>query len=160
MAIENRLPRVEIEFCTGCKWHLRAGWMAQELLLTFNNQIGELALIPGKSAVFIVRVNGEEVYNRKDEGRFPEMKELKQLVRNVIAPEMGLGHSDSTVKSAANSNTTTTKGTSSASEAITTATPEAVDTPASTLTAKVEDLSLSQNDQETRGPEQECKTCL
>lgn len=103
----------------------------------------------------------EEVYNRKDEGRFPEMKELKQLVRNVIAPEMGLGHSDSTVKSAANSNTTTTtKGASSASEAITTATPEAVDTLASTLTAKVEDLSLSQNDQEARGPEQECKTCL
>lgn len=38
--------------------HLRAGWMAQELLLTFGNTIGELALIPGKSATFIVRVNG------------------------------------------------------------------------------------------------------
>ncbi|KAF9305458.1 hypothetical protein BGZ74_010124 [Mortierella antarctica] len=37
------------------------------------------------------------------------MKELKQLVRNVIAPEMGLGHSDSAVKSAVN-----TKDTSSA----------------------------------------------
>jgi len=32
--------------------------MAQELLLTFGNTIGELALIPGKSATFIVRVNG------------------------------------------------------------------------------------------------------
>ncbi|KAG0313437.1 hypothetical protein BGZ99_008893, partial [Dissophora globulifera] len=57
-AIDIRNPRVEIEFCTGCKWHLRAGWMAQELLLTFGNTIGELALIPGKSATFIVRVNG------------------------------------------------------------------------------------------------------
>ncbi|KAF9360635.1 hypothetical protein BGX34_007657 [Mortierella sp. NVP85] len=100
MPIETRLPRVEIEFCTGCKWHLRAGWMAQELLLTFGNTIGELALIPGKSATFIVRVNGDVVFDRKDHGRFPEMKEVKQLVRGIIAPEMGLGHSDSAVKSA------------------------------------------------------------
>ncbi|KAI8596734.1 seleno protein domain-containing protein [Dissophora ornata] len=119
MPIEIRHPRVEIEFCTGCKWHLRAGWMAQELLLTFGNAIGELALIPGKSATFIVRVNGGiccdshvslthrislsflvVVFDRKDHGRFPEMKEVKQLVRGVIAPEMGLGHSDSAVKSA------------------------------------------------------------
>ncbi|KAF9360181.1 hypothetical protein BGX26_010320 [Mortierella sp. AD094] len=100
MAIETRLPRVEIEFCTGCKWHLRAGWMAQELLLTFGNTIGELALIPGKSATFIVRVNGDVVFDRADHKRFPEMKEVKQLVRGVIAPEMGLGHSDSAVKSA------------------------------------------------------------
>ncbi|KAG0275422.1 hypothetical protein BGZ96_003797, partial [Linnemannia gamsii] len=100
MTIEIRHPRVEIEFCTGCKWHLRAGWMAQELLLTFGNTIGELALIPGKSATFIVRVNGDVVFDRKDHGRFPEMKEVKQLVRTVIAPEMGLGHSDSKVKSA------------------------------------------------------------
>ncbi|KAF8982872.1 hypothetical protein BGZ46_000434 [Entomortierella lignicola] len=100
MAIETRLPRVEIEFCTGCKWHLRAGWMAQELLLTFGNTIGEVALIPGKSATFIVRVNGDVVFNRADHKRFPEMKEVKQLVRGIIAPEMGLGHSDSAVKSA------------------------------------------------------------
>ena len=40
------------------------------------------------------------VFDRKDHGRFPEMKEVKQLVRTVIAPEMGLGHSDSAVKSA------------------------------------------------------------
>ncbi|KAG0360972.1 Rdx family-domain-containing protein [Gamsiella multidivaricata] len=100
MPIETRDPRVEIEFCTGCKWHLRAGWMAQELLLTFGNTIGELALIPGKSATFIVRVNGKVVFDRKDHGRFPEMKEVKQLVRGIVAPEMGLGHSDSAVKSA------------------------------------------------------------
>ncbi|KAF8987589.1 hypothetical protein BGZ52_003775 [Haplosporangium bisporale] len=160
MTIENRLPRVEIEFCTGCKWHLRAGWMAQELLLTFNNAIGELALIPGKSAVFIVRVNGEEVYNRKDEGRFPEMKELKQLVRNVIAPEMGLGHSDSAVKSA-QANSTPQVDASSTPAPAPPVEQVVVDTPVSALTVKAEDLSLPQNNEhEARGPEQECKTCL
>jgi predicted Rdx family selenoprotein len=34
------------------------------------------------------------VWDRKIEGRFPEMKELKQRVRGLIAPQQDLGHSD------------------------------------------------------------------
>ena len=30
----QRLPSVEIEYCTGCRWMLRAAWLAQELLTT------------------------------------------------------------------------------------------------------------------------------
>lgn len=33
-------------------------WMGQELLTTFENEIGELALIPGDAAVFKVTANG------------------------------------------------------------------------------------------------------
>ncbi|GAA6002795.1 hypothetical protein JCM10207_007686 [Rhodosporidiobolus poonsookiae] len=33
-------------------------------------------------------------WDRKVEGRFPEMKELKQRIRNLIAPSQSLGHSD------------------------------------------------------------------
>ena len=33
-----RQPRLEIEFCTQCRWLLRAGWMAQELLTTFQDE--------------------------------------------------------------------------------------------------------------------------
>lgn len=40
-------------------------------------------------------VDGTVVWDRKTEGRFPEMKELKQLLRDRIAPERELGHSDS-----------------------------------------------------------------
>lgn len=29
-------PIVEIEYCTQCRWLLRAAWMAQELLVTFE----------------------------------------------------------------------------------------------------------------------------
>ncbi|KAI8324027.1 hypothetical protein GQ54DRAFT_296444 [Martensiomyces pterosporus] len=92
-------PRVEIHYCTQCKWLLRAGWMAQELLTTFGDALGEVALIPQKGGVFAVHVGGELVFDRSTEGRFPEMKEVKQLVRNKIAPDMSLGHSDSAVKS-------------------------------------------------------------
>ncbi|CAG8654634.1 15464_t:CDS:2 [Acaulospora morrowiae] len=92
--IKPRLPRISIEYCVQCRWVLRAGWTAQELLITFGNIIGEIALIPGSNAVFIVQVNGEIIWDRKKEGRFPELKELKQLIRNRIAPDMDLGHSD------------------------------------------------------------------
>lgn len=87
-------PRIEIEFCTQCRWLLRAGWTAQELLTTFDGELGEVALIPGTGGVFEVRVDGRTIWSRKGEGRFPELKELKQRLRDIIAPERDLGHSE------------------------------------------------------------------
>jgi selenoprotein W-related protein len=91
-------PRIEIEYCTQCRWLLRAGWTAQELLTTFQDEIGEVALIPGTGGVFEVRVEGQVIWSRKGEGRFPELAELKQRMRDVIAPERELGHSDRKAK--------------------------------------------------------------
>lgn len=90
----NRTPRVEIEYCTQCRWLLRAGWTAQELLTTFQAELGEVALVPGTGGVFDVRVGEQLVWSRAVEGRFPELKELKQRLRDVIAPDRSLGHSD------------------------------------------------------------------
>lgn len=87
-------PRVEIEYCARCRFVLRAAWLAQELLLTFADELGELALVPGLGGVFEVRLNGELLFSRAQNGRFPESKELKQLVRDRIAPGKDLGHSD------------------------------------------------------------------
>ena len=86
--------RVEIEYCTQCRWLMRAGWTAQELLATFEAEIGEVALIPGKGGVFEVRANGETVWSRKAEGGFPQPAELKQRIRDRIAPDKVLGHAD------------------------------------------------------------------
>jgi selenoprotein W-related protein len=90
----TRQPRIEIVYCTGCRWMLRAAWMAQELLTTFEKEVGEVALAPGEGGVFEVRVNEQLVWSRAAEGRFPEIKELKQRVRDVIAPGKNLGHAD------------------------------------------------------------------
>lgn len=87
-------PRVELEYCTQCRWLLRAAWLAQELLTTFEEELGGVTLIPGTGGIFEARVLGEVVWSRKAEGRFPEAKELKQRVRDKIAPEKSLGHSD------------------------------------------------------------------
>jgi selenoprotein W-related protein len=84
----------EIEYCTKCRWLLRAAWLAQELLTTFESEIGRVCLVPGTGGIFEVRLNGEMIFSRKTAGRFPESKELKQLVRDRIAPDKLLGHSD------------------------------------------------------------------
>ena len=68
--------------------------MAQELLTTFDQEVDELALKPGTGGIFEVHANGYLIWSRKAEGRFPEITELKQLVRDKIAPEKHLGHSD------------------------------------------------------------------
>lgn len=85
---------LEIEYCTQCRWLLRAAWLAQELLTTFESDIGRVSLVPGSGGIFEVRLNDETLFSRKQEQRFPEAKEIKQLVRDRIDPARSLGHSD------------------------------------------------------------------
>jgi selenoprotein W-related protein len=86
--------RVSITYCSQCRFVLRAGWMAQELLMTFGTDIAELVLIPATGGVFDVHVDGVCIFSRSQHGRFPESKEIKQLVRDRIVPGRDLGHSD------------------------------------------------------------------
>jgi len=87
-------PRIELEYCTQCRWLLRAAWLAQELLTTFEDELGGVTLIPGSGGIFEARLGKHVLWSRKWEGRFPEAKELKQRIRDQIAPERDLGHSD------------------------------------------------------------------
>lgn len=87
-------PVVIIEYCTQCRWLLRAAWMAQELLSTFEGDLGGVTLVPGSGGIFEVRVADDLAWSRKKEGRFPDIVELKQRVRDIVAPERSLGHGD------------------------------------------------------------------
>ena len=89
---------VEIEYCTQCRWLLRAAWLAQELLTTFDGDLTAVSLVPGTGGIFEVRLNEATLFSRKAEGRFPESKELKQLIRDKIAPGLFLGHSENSGK--------------------------------------------------------------
>jgi selenoprotein W-related protein len=97
-------PVITIEYCPRCGWMLRAAYMAQELLTTFSDELKGVMLqpaeVPGRYTIFL---NDEIIFDRKREGHFPEIKELKQLVRDYVAPEKALGHSD---KDNRNTNTT------------------------------------------------------
>lgn len=87
-------PRVEIRYCSLCRWLLRSAWLAQEILSTFTDEVGEVALIPGEKGQFQILVDGQLIWCRVLDEGFPEAKEIKQRLRDHIAPELDLGHSD------------------------------------------------------------------
>lgn len=88
-------PHVTITYCTGCRWLLRSGWMAQELLTTFETELGGVTLCPdGSGGVFEIRVDETLIWSRVENQGFPDIKTLKQLVRDQVAPGRDLGHSD------------------------------------------------------------------
>ena len=91
---EAEKPRVVITYCRQCQWLLRAAWMAQELLSTFAEDLGEVALRPGTGGVFRIEYQSELIWERKRDGGFPDVKRLKQIVRDRLDPARDLGHLD------------------------------------------------------------------
>lgn len=91
-------PQIIIEYCPKCHWLMRAAWMAQELLTTFEQELDNVALKPSEIAGrYQIILNNNTIFDKKVEGHFPEIKEIKQLIRDLIAPEKSLGHSDKKV---------------------------------------------------------------
>ncbi|PWN54479.1 hypothetical protein IE53DRAFT_336946 [Violaceomyces palustris] len=113
------VPSIVIEFCDRCRWQHRATWVQTELFLTFPSahdpslapskasggaSIKSITLIPrtspdtgGRFRVWLLdssEVAIHLLWDRKIKGGFPELKELKQLIRDKIAPTQSLGHSD------------------------------------------------------------------
>ena len=91
---ETAKPRLAITYCTQCNWLLRSAWMAQEVLSTFSLEMGAVTLVPGTGGIFEISLDDELIWERKRDGGFPDVKQLKQMVRDRIDPERSLGHID------------------------------------------------------------------
>lgn len=87
-------PHITITYCRQCNWLLRSAWMAQEILSTFSEETGAVTLIPGTGGTFMISCDGEKIWDRTKDGGFPEAKVLKQRLRDLLWPDMALGHSD------------------------------------------------------------------
>ena len=87
-------PTLTNTYCTQCNWLMSAAWMAQELLSTFGQSLGEVALVPATGGAFVITVNGATIWERKTDGGFPDVKALKQRVRDRLEPDRNLGHLD------------------------------------------------------------------
>ena len=88
-------PLITIEYCPKCHWLLRAAYIAQEFLTTFEDELNGVTLQPSEiNGRFSITIDGKKIFDRKEFGGFPEIKELKQLVRDVVAPGKSLGHTD------------------------------------------------------------------
>ncbi|KIP12843.1 hypothetical protein PHLGIDRAFT_123905 [Phlebiopsis gigantea 11061_1 CR5-6] len=104
-------PSITVEFCDRCRWQHRATWVSTELMLTFPT--------PAIKAITLLPLNSEEtggrfrvwlglpeqpprlIWDRKVEGGFPELKILKQRIRDNVQPGKSLGHSDKKIETAA-----------------------------------------------------------
>lgn len=97
-SVDAPKPIVTIRYCRQCNWLLRSAWMAQELLSTFSEEMAELRLIPDTDGIFEITIQYEGVtkciWSREINGGFPEIKVLKQRVRDIIDPQRDLGHID------------------------------------------------------------------
>jgi len=88
-------PLITIEYCPKCHWLLRAAYIAQEFLTTFEDELKGVTLQPSEiNGRFSITIDGKKIFDRKEFGGFPEVKELKQLVRDLVAPGKSLGHTD------------------------------------------------------------------
>lgn len=94
-----KVNKIIIHYCNQCRWMLRSAWLAQELLSTFDGDLHEVTLKPGTGGVFEVWANDELIWERKRDHGFPEAKELKQRVRDLLWPEKSLGHIDGHISS-------------------------------------------------------------
>lgn len=94
-------PSITITYCTQCRWLLRASWLAGELLTSFTTDLGEVSLRPGVGGVFRVTLDDEQLWDRKTDVGFPDLADLKRLVRDRVAPGRDLGHTDRAAAAAA-----------------------------------------------------------
>jgi selT/selW/selH selenoprotein domain len=85
-------PRIEITYCTKCRFLLRAAWMAEELLTTFGAELGEVALRPGSGGIFEVALDGTVVASNRDYAPMPDPADVKRAIRDRISPERKIGH--------------------------------------------------------------------
>ena len=88
-------PNIRIEYCPKCRWLLRSAYIAQEILSTFENDLDSVTLTPGEEGgVFKIFIGERLLFDRVTHGGFPEIKELKQWIRDEIEPGRDLGHID------------------------------------------------------------------
>ncbi len=68
--------------------------MMQEILITFQDEILSVTLIPSLGGIFEIFLNNERIYSRSDFGGFLDIKDIKKLIRDKINPDRNLGHTD------------------------------------------------------------------
>lgn len=83
---KNQRTVVEIEYCSDCGWLPRAGWMAQELLQTFEAEGLAVTLLPGQNGVFNVRCGFDLIFSRAAAGHLPDPAEIKKALRERLMP--------------------------------------------------------------------------
>jgi selenoprotein W-related protein len=69
--------------------------MAQEILTTFTDDVKQVTLLPSQvGGSYKIFIDDRKIFDREEWKGFPEIKEIKQIVRDVVNPGKSLGHAD------------------------------------------------------------------
>ena len=92
----NEHTKLRILYCPACVWMLRSAWIAQEVLSTFTGEVSAVSLEPAAQTpgLFQVWLRNSLIWCRKKDKGFPQAKELKKKIRDILCPERNLGHLD------------------------------------------------------------------
>jgi selenoprotein W-related protein len=89
-------PQIEVEYCATCGFLPRATWMAQEILASHKADVAGVNLLPSDGGIFVVRIDGAVVFSNKEQGRFPETREIRDAIRAALGMAPAPSHKKST----------------------------------------------------------------
>ncbi|WP_144925847.1 SelT/SelW/SelH family protein [Halorubrum salsamenti] len=61
------MTRIEVEYCVPCGMLNRARDVSEAILKQFGERIDEVALVTGDDGVFVVRADGEVVFDKAED---------------------------------------------------------------------------------------------
>lgn len=76
--------KVEIQYCTSWGYVDRAVSLAQKVLNEHKNNIEDLSIVPSTGGAFEIRVDGNLIFSKLKENRFPGLGEAESLIRNEV----------------------------------------------------------------------------
>jgi len=74
----------EIEYCVPCGYANLAAWMTTELFQAAGTAIA-ISLKPGTAGAFKVTVDNEVLWDKKEQGKSPDIMEAKDIKAKVIS---------------------------------------------------------------------------
>lgn len=81
LSLTPKKHTVTIEYCVPCDYSARALQVAGELVRNYQHLLDNLVLEMGSKGVFAVRVNGDTIFSKRQEGRHPAEGEVLKRFR-------------------------------------------------------------------------------
>ena len=75
--------KITVEFCMMWNYAPKAASLAEELFTHFRNTITSMELIPSSGGVFEISVNGENIYSKREVGKFPKADTIISTIEGM-----------------------------------------------------------------------------
>ena len=80
-------PELAIEYCVECGYLPDAATLAEKMLLQYASKLSAVKLVPGSKGAFEVSFDGDLVFSRGETRRFPEIAEMRDIIKEKLQPK-------------------------------------------------------------------------